>query len=73
MMTCRSCDQYQEVENQCAECGCYIPAKAKIVLDSCPLGKWKVETDDWNKKFDNIIEDSSNIKNIIDKFDGENS
>ena len=57
MMTCRSCDKYKEVQNECAECGCYIPAKARIVLDSCPLNKWKIKDDDWDEKFNNIIED----------------
>jgi len=57
MMTCRSCDKYREVQNECAECGCYIPAKARIVLDSCPLNKWKVKDDDWEEKFSNMMED----------------
>ena len=23
------------------ECGCFIPAKAKIAVEACPLGKWE--------------------------------
>ena len=57
MMICRTCEKYNEIKNECAECGCYIPAKAQIVLDSCPLDKWKVKDDDWDEKFNNIIED----------------
>lgn len=55
--TCRSCPKYMEVENECAECGCYLPAKAKIILDSCPLGKWKELNEEWEEVFGKIIED----------------
>ncbi len=66
MMTCRDCDKYREIENECAECGCYIPAKARIVLDSCPLNKWEVKNDDWEDKFTSMMED-------MDKQNYENS
>ena len=46
-----------ELENQCAECGCYIPMKAKIILDSCPLEKWTANSDGWDDKFNDIMED----------------
>ena len=26
-------DKYDELENRCKECGCFVPAKAKIILD----------------------------------------
>ena len=35
---CSSCDQKQK---RCMECGCFIPAKAKIAVEACPLGKWE--------------------------------
>ena len=35
---CPSCDQGQK---RCMECGCFMPAKAKIVVEACPLGKWE--------------------------------
>ena len=65
IMVCRDCDKYREVQNECAECGCYLPAKARIILDSCPLGKWGAKEDDWDEKFNNIMEeiDSQNHKN----------
>ena len=46
-----------ELENECAECGCYIPMKAKIVLDSCPLEKWTANSDGWDDKFNAIMKD----------------
>ena len=56
---CRECDKFREVQNECAECGCYLPAKARVVLDSCPLRKWKSKDEEWftKEKFDDIMED----------------
>ena len=54
---CRSCDRYDELENRCMECGCYVPGKAKIILDSCPLEKWDVDSTVWEEKFSNIQKD----------------
>lgn len=61
-LTCRSCEKYDEVPNRCKECGCYIPTKAKIILDSCPLGKWKADDSNWEEKFNAAI-DNINSKN----------
>ena len=55
--TCKSCPAYMELENECSECGCYIPMKAKIVLDSCPLNKWTEDREGWEKTFNEIVED----------------
>ena len=35
------------------------PAKARVVIDSCPLGKWKMKDEEWftKEKFNDIIED----------------
>ncbi len=57
MTICKSCDRYDEFENRCRECGCYLPAKAKIILDSCPLNKWDVDASNWDEKFANIQND----------------
>lgn len=51
---CRSCDKYDELENRCIECGCYIPGKAKIILDSCPLKKWDADSNSWEERFSDI-------------------
>ena len=60
--TCRGCDKYNEMENSCMECGCYIPAKAKIILDSCPLDKWKEDRDAWNERFEEIAKELDNTE-----------
>lgn len=54
---CRSCDRYDELENRCVECGCYVPGKAKINIDSCPLKKWDVDSSNWEEKFSEIQKD----------------
>lgn len=54
---CRSCEKYDELENRCVECGCYIPGKAKIIIDSCPLDKWGVDSSGWEEKFTDIEKD----------------
>ena len=57
---CRSCDKFKEIENECKECGCYIPAKARIILDSCPIDKWGMDQSDWESRFASIKEGIDN-------------
>lgn len=57
MMLCKSCDKYDELENKCLQCGCYVPGKTKIILDSCPLNKWGIDKESWYEKFDGILKD----------------
>lgn len=26
---------------RCGHCNCYIPAKIRLIHESCPMGKWK--------------------------------
>ncbi len=49
---CKSCDKYDAQMQRCFECGCVVPAKAKFVLDSCPLNKWTADMDSWDSKFE---------------------
>ena len=44
---CKSCEMWIKKKDMCAECGCFIPAKAKVVLESCPLDKWSQDKDGW--------------------------
>lgn len=60
---CKSCDKFDDLENKCMECGCYIPAKAKMILDSCPLDKWKDLSNEWEEVFNQIIKDTEENKN----------
>jgi hypothetical protein len=58
--TCKGCEKFDEMENKCMECGCYIPGKARVILDSCPLGKWTADKGSWEEKFDKIAENLDN-------------
>jgi len=52
---CKTCDKFDDLERRCMECGCYIPAKARIILDSCPLNKWKDVSGEWERMFSNLL------------------
>ena len=46
LAVCRTCDKgYYKKEKYlrlfCAECKCFIPAKARVKDEKCPLDKWK--------------------------------
>ena len=59
-LICLSCDSFEG--DKCLECGCYIPSKARVIFESCPLGKWSADKDEWDKNFIKIqekIDDSS--------------
>jgi len=36
---CVDCPKLK-LNNVCASCGCYIPAKTRSKTSKCPLGKW---------------------------------
>jgi len=57
MEICKQCKSYCESEERCMECGCYLPAKAKVILDSCPLQKWDADSDSWENTFEGILSD----------------
>ena len=38
---CKSCPRCDQTQKRCLECGCFIPMKAKLVVEACPLGKWE--------------------------------
>jgi hypothetical protein len=42
---CRSCpsQQYRASDQTCAECGCYIRAKAALATEFCRLGYWQAQ------------------------------
>jgi UDP-N-acetylmuramate-alanine ligase len=63
---CKSCERFDDLEKRCFECGCYVPAKAKIIVDSCPLNKWKDLSKEWEETFNSMVE---NIE--TDKKEGE--
>jgi hypothetical protein len=55
--TCRECEHYVAKTKSCGPlvteaftdsplCGCYLPAKTKLKVSSCPLGKWEATVTD---------------------------
>lgn len=57
---CKSCPKFDDSEKRCMECGCFIPAKAKIILDSCPLNKWEDMSSEWENKLESIMQEVEN-------------
>lgn len=37
---CRACPNYVKKWRRCRICHCYMPAKAKLFITSCPIDKW---------------------------------
>lgn len=37
---CKSCPELIKLTKQCKKCGCFMPAKTKLQLATCPLSKW---------------------------------
>jgi hypothetical protein len=42
MTTCRSCEMYDDQQNRCNACGCFLNAKALFRSAECDLGKWRI-------------------------------
>lgn len=40
MSLCKECPELLPISNQCKQCGCFMSAKVKLQLATCPLGKW---------------------------------
>jgi len=52
---CKSCEWYDETQNRCKECGCWLEQKARWSLDSCPQDKWVENGDAFiNEHFDTL-------------------
>lgn len=39
MAICKQCPFFK-LNKTCQKCGCYMPAKTKVVQASCPIKKW---------------------------------
>jgi hypothetical protein len=37
---CQACPELISLTKQCKKCGCFMVAKTKLELATCPLGKW---------------------------------
>jgi hypothetical protein len=40
LQICSTCPQFIKATKQCKKCGCFMAAKTKLKMASCPIGKW---------------------------------
>jgi len=40
MATCNACSEFIKSTSQCKKCGCFMSAKTRLKVSSCPIGKW---------------------------------
>ena len=60
---CHACEHFDEPEEGCKECGCYLPHKIKDQWGDCPLDKWISNDEEWKSKYYNELKDV-----IIEKY-----
>ena len=44
---CDGCEDFDEPEEGCKYCGCYLPHKIKDPFGDCPLDKWISNSEQW--------------------------
>lgn len=37
---CKECPELIKLTKQCKKCGCFMAAKTKLQMATCPIGKW---------------------------------
>jgi hypothetical protein len=37
---CKKCDFFDNANNRCKKCGCYMEIKTKLRIEKCPVNKW---------------------------------
>lgn len=40
MAICKGCEFFDELNNVCNKCGCYLSFKTWLKAEHCPIGKW---------------------------------
>jgi hypothetical protein len=54
---CKGCVEFNNILKTCRKCGCFMPAKSKIIFAACPEGKWLKFEGESNTAGDYNIED----------------
>lgn len=55
---CKSCEWYDPEPIRCKQCGCWLEHKARMGLDSCPIGSWTSNSDTFVKeKFEEMVKE----------------
>ena len=47
---CDGCEYFDEPEEGCKYCGCYLPHKIKDPFGDCPLDKWISNSEEWHNE-----------------------
>ena len=71
---CQSCEHFDEPEEGCKYCGCYLPHKIKDPWGDCPLDKWISNDEEWKNTHYNqlkeiIIEKYPDYEHIIEQHE----
>jgi hypothetical protein len=71
---CQSCEHFDEPEEGCRVCGCYLPHKIKDPWGDCPLDKWISNDEEWNqthyqKLKAQIIEKYPEYQQLIERYE----
>jgi hypothetical protein len=61
---CKTCDKYDEMQQRCVECGCFLNEKATLSFEKCPLGKWEEDFENWENNLENIAKEISESKDL---------
>lgn len=74
---CEFCEHYDEPEEGCKYCGCYLPHKIKDPWGDCPIDKWISNDEEWKSRHYEqlksiIFEKYPEYKSIIEKHEGIN-
>ena len=74
---CELCEHYDEPEEGCKYCGCYLPHKIKDPWGDCPLDKWISNDEEWESShYDKlksvIIDKYPQYQTMIEQHEGIN-
>ena len=74
---CELCEHYDEPEEGCKYCGCYLPHKIKDPWGDCPLDKWISNDEEWKSShYDKlksvIIDKYPQYQSMIEQHEGIN-
>lgn len=71
---CEKCEYFDEPEEGCKKCGCYLPSRIQDPWAECPLDKWVSNGEEWNnshyeKVKQTIIEKYPDYETIISEYE----
>lgn len=53
---CYQCSEYDEENDECKKCGCFLPVKVKDPFANCPKNEWFANSERWNSfDFDELL------------------